>query len=346
MKPRGIAWAQWWSAPAVVGGALLVFALVLIALGCSPARAALALWNGSLGSTAALATTLNKTVPLLLCGLAVALAFRGGAFNIGAEGQLYVGALAALVCGKYGAGRPAWLLLPAVLLAGAAAGALWAGIAGALRAFRNVPEVLSTIMLNFIAVLLVSFAVHGPLREAAGDYPQSDPLPPAAWLPRLAAATRLHWGFPLALLVLLGVGIVMQRSTWGFRLRVVGASERAAEYLGIRRASHVLSAMLVSGALAGLAGAVELSGVSRRLYDNFSPGYGYTAIAVALVGRLHPAGLLPAALFFGALESGSRALQTTAGIPSVLVQALMGLVILLSVGAGLYESRRPVLREE
>ncbi|MBE7559346.1 ABC transporter permease [bacterium] len=327
-------------APMVAVGAMLLFALLVWVVGYSPAAAGRALWTGSLGSLPALGSTLNKAVPLLLCGLAVALAFRAGALNIGAEGQFYMGALAALFCGQRCAGWPAVVLLPMILVAGMAAGAAWAGLAALLRIGRSVPEVLSTIMLNFIAVLAVSFAVHGPLREAAGAYPQSDPLPPAALLPRLFGDMRLSWGLAVALVVLFVVGIVMQRSTWGFRLRAVGNAERAAAYLGIARAPHLLSAMLASGALAGLAGALELSGVARRLYENFSPGYGYTAIAVALLARLSPAGLLPAALFFGALESGGRSLQTTAGIPSVLVQVLLGLVVLLAVGAGLYESRR------
>lgn len=331
---------------AVVGGVLLLVAALLAALGYSPSAAAAALWSGSFGSPAAVATTLARTVPLLLSGLAVAVAFRCGALNIGAEGQIYLGALAALLAGQALALFPPALLLPAVMLAGAAAGALWAGLAGLLRVLRHVPEVLSTIMLNFIAIHLVSYAVHGPLRERAGAYPQSDPLPAGALLPALFDGTRLTWALPIALAVLAVVGLVMQRSTWGFRLRVVGAAPQAARYLGIAPAPHLLSAMLLSGALAGLAGALELSGVTRRLYENFSPGYGYTAIAVALLARLHPAALLPAALFFGALASGSRALQTTAAIPSVLVEVLLGLVILLAVGAGLYRSRPAAPRPE
>lgn len=330
----------------VVGATLLLSVAVLLLCGYSPLRAGAALWAGSFGSSYALATTLIRTVPLLLTGLAIAVAFRCGALNIGAEGQLYLGALAAAMCGLAIPNLPMGLLLPALLLSGAVAGMFWGGIAGALRAFRNVPEVLSTLMLNFVALYLVSYAVHGPLQESAGAYPQTDPLPAAGQLPRLWQGTRLHWGFPLALLVTAGVGVVMLKSTWGFRMRAVGASPAAAESMGISRRTHLLSAMLLSGGLAGLAGAIEISGVTRRLYENFSPGYGFTAIAVALLARLHPAALPITALLFGALEAGSLSLQSTAGIPRALVEILKGAIILFAVGAGLYESRHAKPRPE
>ncbi len=326
--------------------ASLIAGVVIAALGFSPVEAIRALLAGSLIGPAALTATLLKTGPLLLTGLAVALCFRCGVWNIGAEGQLYAGALlATLVATRWLVGAPAVLVLPCLILAGALGGALWAAIAGALRVMRGVNEVISTILLNFVAIQLVSLAVHGPLQESAGAYPQSDALAQAARLPELA---RIHLGIPIAVLLALAGSFLLFHTAAGFRMRAVGLSPVAARFAGIVPERQLLLTICLAGALAGLAGAFEVSGVTGRLFESLSPGYGYTAIAVALLARLHPLAVVPSAFFFGVLEAGGGAMQREAGVPAVATDLVKGIVILLSIGfaAGVGGVRRvgPVAR--
>jgi simple sugar transport system permease protein len=293
-------------------------------------EALLALFSGSLGSLAGWTATLRESTPLLVTGLAVALAFRGGAWNIGAEGQLLAGALCATaVATRWLTDAPAPLLLPAVVLAGALGGALFGAAAGLLRATRGVSEVISTILLNFVATGLVALAVHGPLQEASRAYPKSDPLPAAALLPSFG---RVHAGLLAALLLSVLVYALLFRTPFGFRLRAVGLAPTAARFAGIAPERLAVTTLALSGALAGFAGAVEVSGVTGQLYEGLSAGSGYTAIAVALLARLHPLGVIPAALFFGALEAGAASMQRAAGVPAVATQIVQGSVILLVAG--------------
>jgi simple sugar transport system permease protein len=296
-------------------------------------EALLALLSGSLGSLAAWTATLRETAPLLITGLAVALAFRGGVWNIGAEGQLLAGALCAtVVATRWCVGAPAWLLVPAVALAGALGGALFGGVAGVLRATRGVSEVIATILLNFVASCLVALAIHGPLQEAARAYPKSDPFPAAAMLPALG---RVHAGLLVGLLLAFALQALVFRTPFGFRLRAVGLAPVAARFAGISPERLALSTLALSGALAGLAGAFEVAGVTGQLYEGLSAGTGYTAIAVALLARLQPLWVIPSALLFGALEAGAAAMQREAGVPAVLTQVVQGVVILLAVGLSL-----------
>jgi ABC-type uncharacterized transport system permease subunit len=312
---------------AALAVALAGSALLVMIAGGSPTAALGALLSGAFGSADAWSEVGVRTCPLLLAGLAVALAFRAGIWNIGADGQLLIGAILATWIGTRAGSEASSVVLPLALLAAATGGALWAGIAGVLRTARGVDEVISTIMLNFIALGLLGWLVHGPLMEAAATYPQSDPIALAARLPRLFSGYRLHAGIILALLAALGVALLLFRTVLGFEMRAVGFNPPAARLAGLRTTGALLRALGLSGALAGLAGGIEVCGVTYRLYDNFSPGYGYTAIAVALLGRLHPAGVVVAALFFGALDVGSLAMQRAAGVSSVLVAALQAIVI-------------------
>ncbi len=279
-----------------------------------------------------LAAALARATPLLLTGLAVALAFRAGIWNIGAEGQFYAGAIAATWVGtRLGLDSP-WTALVVVPAAAVAAGVAWAAVPAWLRQRFGVLEVISTILLNFVAELLVSFLVQGPLQESAHTYPQSDPIAAAARLPALVPGSGLTWAFPAAvvLAVLLWVGLTRTRP--GLAVRAVGASPAAARVAGRLAVGRVaVAAFLASGALAALAGAAEVSGVTFALYERLSPGYGYSAIAVALLARLHPLAVVATAILFGALEAGAAELQRTAGIPSVTVYALEALVILTVV---------------
>ncbi len=313
-------------------------AAVLAAFGYAPAPALAALATGSVGSGAAWVATLLKTGPLLLTGLAVALSFRCGVWNIGAEGQLYAGALLATgLATRVFAEAPAFVALPAVVLGGFLGGAAFGGLAGALRAGRGVNEVISTLLLNFVAIQLVALAVQGPLQESAGAYPQSDALVAAA---RLPAWGRLHAGIAVALVLALAVHALLFHSPLGFRLRAVGLSPRAARFAGISPQRYGSLTLALAGGLAGWAGAFEVAGVTGRLYEGLSPGHGYTAIAVALLARLHPLGVVPSALFFGALEAGAGAMQRQAGVPSVATEIAVGAVVLLSVGLSLGERTR------
>jgi general nucleoside transport system permease protein len=306
--------------------ALAVSSLVLLVAGASPGSALGALLHGAVGDGFALVDTLTKTCPLVLTGLAVAIAFRSGVWNIGAEGQLLVGALAATAAAVASADWRFPLPLVAALSSGIGAGAFWAWIAAALKLRRNVSEVIATIMLNFVAARLVGWAVHGPLMEAGARYPQSDPLAAAARMPMLPGG--LHGGILVAALLVPAAWFVLQRTALGFRWRATGENAHAARVAGLAPAGAMTTAMLASGGLAGLAGAIEVTAVTGRLFEQFSGGYGYTAIAVALLARLHPGGVAASALFFGALAAGAGAMQRTAGVSAVFVAIVQATVIL------------------
>ncbi|MBL0938881.1 MAG: ABC transporter permease [Gemmatimonadaceae bacterium] len=321
--------------------ALLLLSLLLVVTGHDVGQALGALVRGAFGSWYAISSaTLVRMVPLGLAGLAVSLAFRAGILNIGAEGQLLMGAAAAAALAVPLANTTPWLAIPLLLIGGATAGACWAGIAAALRARFGVLEVISTIMLNFVALYVTGYLVRGPLQEPTRINPQSATLPDALQLPVLLEGTRLHAGVPLMVIVAIAMWWWLARTASGFRVRAVGASVTAARSAGeIRVTRTVMLAFLGSGLLAGLAGAVEYAGITYALYENFSPGYGYTAIAVALLARLHPLGVLATALLFGALEAGANAMQRDAGVPSVVVSVVVALLILLVVAADLWSDR-------
>ncbi len=305
------------------------------AVGPDLGQALAAFWHGSLGSPYAIVSaTLVRATPLILTGLAVAIAFRAGVLNIGADGQFLAGATAAAVLGVALSGPTGhvplrFLALSATLVGGTMLGAGWAGVAAWLLRRFGVLEVISTIMLNFIALEAVAYLVRGPLQEPSRVYPQTQALPSAMHLPRLVPGSRLHIGFALAVLAAVVAWWVLRSTAPGFRARVVGASPTAAASAGrIDVARVTLSAFLISGALAGLAGAVEVTGVTYALYDNISPGYGYTAIAVALLADLHPLGVIASGIFFGALEAGAAAMQRDAGVPAIVATVVeAGLVL-------------------
>jgi simple sugar transport system permease protein len=304
--------------------------------GHSPLQVFLTIRDGAWGDVYSLSETLLKTTPLIFTGLAVALAFRAGVWNIGVEGQFIVGALMGTALGVSATNLAEPVFLLVILLGAFGAGVFWGAIPGWLRQQHRVSEVITTIMLNVIALHVLSYAVHGPLQEVARTYPQSDRLVDAARLLQLWPGTRLHSGVIIAMLCASLLWLLLFRLPFGFRLRAIGQNPKAAHFAGIKVSPHVIAAIALSGGLAALGGAVEVAGVTGRLYENISPGYGYTGIAVAMLGRLHPLGVLPAAFLFGALESGGRALQRNLGISPVLAEAVQGAVILFVV---LYETR-------
>jgi ABC-type uncharacterized transport system permease subunit len=317
--------------PAAVGTAAALALLLVLAIYLLGGTIALrALWSGSVGSWYALTSgTLVRAVPLMLTGCAVAVAFRAGVFNIGVEGQFLLGATAsAAVALAVPHGGMLTILLS--LLAGIAGGAFWASIAAFLRARFGVLEVISSIMLNFVAAFAVSWLVRGPLQEPTHSYPQTDTLGDSIHLARLVG--RLHAGLLIALAALLIMGWVFRNTAEGFRLLAVGENPLAARSAGMIDVGRVtFQAFLMSGALAGLAGAVEVLGVTFALYEDISPGYGYTAIAVALLAKLDPWWVIASAILFGALEAGGGALQRDAGIPATIVTAVEAILILVVV---------------
>jgi simple sugar transport system permease protein len=301
---------------AAAGVAVLLLALSGAAFGHSPAQLLGILATGSVGSRFAFEGTLLKSVPLLLTGLSVAVAFRAGVWNIGAEGQFIVGALAGLLASRWG--------VAASLLASMAAGAAWASIATAMRLWRNAPEVLTTILLNFTAIHLLGWSVNGPLRERAAQYPQSDPA--GAALPLLGG--ELHAGVVVALAASVALWWLIHRTKEGLRLRATGYNANAARWAGINVRAQLARAMAISGAVAGLAGGLELLGVTHRLFERFAAGYGYSGIAVALLAQLHPLATILSALFFGALVTGAGELQRTANVSAAVAVFGQAVVIL------------------
>jgi len=317
-----------------------VLALLLLATGHEPGRALSALASGAVGSGYAISSSIIRAVPLALAGLAVAVAFRAGLLNIGAEGQLLIGACVACATGAITGNAPRLLALPLMLVAGSLAGAGWAFIAAELRRRFGVLEVISTIMLNFIALSITSWLVRGPLQEPTHTYPQSPMLPVSQQLPMLLPGSRVHLGAVIAVVLAVGLWWWLKSTASGFRLRAIGANPSAAASAArISVPRTVLQAFLLSGALAGLAGSVEFTGVTYALFDNFSPGYGYTAIAVALLARLNPLWVLGTALMFGALEAGAAAMQRDAAVPSVVVSVVEAALILMVVAADRLQSR-------
>jgi simple sugar transport system permease protein len=319
---------------ASVVAALIVGAVLILIAGANPLTGYSALFMGAFGSVHSVAEVLVKATPLILAGLGVALAFKAGYWNIGAEGQLLMGALGAVWVGLNVSGWPMPVALPVMVVVGFVAGAAWGLIPGILQARLGVSEIITTIMLNYVAFLLVNFFVTGPMKEAEGFMPQTDVIAASAVLPRLLMPTRLHAGILIALVTAIVIYWLMNRSTFGFRIRVVGASPEAAKYAGISVSQTWIVVSAVAGGLAGLAGMVEVSGVHQRLLEHISGGYGYTAIMVALLGWLHPLGVVLASVLFAAMRVGADAMQRATGVPVSLVYVIQALIILFVLGRG------------
>jgi general nucleoside transport system permease protein len=309
--------------------AAALIAIVIAMLGANPFSVFAALTEGAFGSWNACVDTLVKSTPLIFTGLAVSLAFSGALWNIGADGQLTIGAIAAGAVGPHLADVPHLIAVAIVLAAGAIGGGLWGAVAGWLRARRDVNEVISTIMLNFVAAQMLSWVVHGPLMEPSGAYPTSTPIAPAAMLDFYFAPSRLNFGMLIAVVLAVACFVVLFNTSAGFELRAMGRNRRAATFFGVRIPALTVWVMALTGAMAGLGGAVQVSAISHRLYEKLSPGWGFEAIAVALVARLNPLAIVPAAILFGALDNGSQAMQRTQGISPELVLVIQALVILI-----------------
>jgi ABC-type uncharacterized transport system permease subunit len=285
-----------------------------------------ALFAGALGDAGAISESLVASTPYIFAGLAVAVGFRGGLFNIGGEGQLLVGAGVAVVIG-YSFDLPWFIHLPFAFLGGVLGGAFYGAIPGYLKARTGAHEVINTIMMNYIAFSFFSWAFTGPLRRPGGDAPVTQEINPSAYLPQIFEGHRFHWGFILALLVAFGVWWLLFKTTIGFEIRTVGANPNAARYGGIKITRITVLTMAISGGLAGMAGANEVLGLNHFLADGFSSGYGFDAIALALLGKSHPLGVVLASLLFGTLRNGATRMQSIASIPIDIISVVQALVI-------------------
>jgi simple sugar transport system permease protein len=329
--------------------ALAVGAVMLLLLGANPLEAYGALWVGAFGSTNAFAETLVKATPLLLVALGICISFRGDVINIGGEGQMIVGAILATWVGLTFTGLPGWLVIVLAMLAGFIGGGIWGGIPGFLKAYFNVNEILSTVMMNAIAVQFMNFMLRGPMidpsqAELASKIPQTARLLEAFRLPRWTP-TRLHLGALIAVILAVFVYILLWRTTLGYRIRAVGQNPNASRYAGINVKRHVVLALLLSGAFAGMAGAIQVYGVNYRMITDgsasgFTGSAGFNGIVAALFGQLHPIWSIPASVLFGALLVGANSMQRMVQIPSALVTALNGLVVVFVVSSEIWRRRR------
>jgi len=318
--------------------AFLVGAFFILLAKVNPLTVYYEIFKGAFATRIGLTESMIKSLPLVLAGLGMSFAFRCGVYNIGGEGQIFLGALGAtFVAVKLN--LPIFLHLPLVIMAGFMSGGIWALIAGWLKTHYKVNELITTIMLNYIGIYLVGIFVYGPLREPGSIFPQSSQFPPSAIFSVLVPGTRLHGGVLLAIIATIFVYVFLWKTVSGFNIRAVGVNPEAARFSGISVEKNILIAMFISGGLAGLAGVGEVSGLTQRLFDNFSSGYGYQAVAVALLGQTHPVGVVLAGIFFGALRNGTTIMQRALGVPTSLVFIIQGLVILFVVGSSFYTTQ-------
>lgn len=325
-----------WTPFAAIPIALGIGAIILLIAGYNPIEAYTAMWQGAFKDRAAVTEVLIKATPLIFIGAGLAVAFRCSIWNIGAEGQFYAGAVAATATGIYLGDLPSFILVPLVLMAGVASGALWGMLAAFMKNRFGANEVVTTIMLNYVAIYLTGWLVTGPMIETKGLFAQTAKISESAWLWRFLPPTRLHIGFIIALLVAVALYILIFKTSLGYTIRAVGINPDAARYAGINVKQKTLLAMAISGGAAGLGGAVEVSAISYRLYQLISPGYGFDGIAVSLLVNNNPLGVIFSGILFGALRSGAEVMQMNAKVPSVLVYLIQGLVILSVVAFGVY----------
>ena len=315
--------------------AMVVGGVIIALVGGNPFAAYIGLGQGAFGSFKALSETAVWATPYIFAGLAVALAFKGGLFNIGAEGQLALGAVASAWFGYalpdiLGFSLPAIIHIPLAVGMGVLAGALWAAIPGALKAYTGGHEVINTIMMNYIALNMVSFLLNGPMKDRSPNnvIARTPAIAESARIPVLFEGLRVHWGFVLALVVAAVVWWLLWKTTVGFEIRTVGSNPDAAKYAGINVKRIIILTMALSGALAGLAGAIEVTGLNYRHELGFSVGYGFDAIAIALLGKTHPLGVVLAAILFAGMRNGATRMQFLTQIPVDIISVIQALILL------------------
>ncbi|MDX1414626.1 MAG: ABC transporter permease [Candidatus Promineifilaceae bacterium] len=327
--------------------AFLVSGVLIYLQGINPLEAYAAIWRGAFGSIVAFGNTCVRTTPLLIGALGMTLGIRGGLFNVGGEGQLYIGAAAATAVALVPLPVPSFVHVLFAMIAGILGGAFWALLPAYLRAYRGISEIVVTIMLNFVAIYLVSYFVHEPalLAKEGASYAQSREILDTAILPIMVKGTSMHYGIVIAVLLGVLLQIVLKRTAYGYRTRMVGTNSDAAFYAGVNVKVSFFTTLLIVGGFYGLMGTVEILGLKHSLYDNFSGGLGYETIAVALMGAANPIGVIFSAFFFGGLKAGGNLMQQTVGIPSSMVVVIQALAVLFVVGFGV-GAQKPIKRNK
>ncbi len=325
--------------------ALVAAGFIFLFYGCNPVIAYRKIFIGAIGSTYGLSEAVVKLIPLLLCAVGLAVPFEAGIWNIGAEGQLLLGAIGASWVALTFKDFPSFFLLPTMFIAGFLGGALWGFIPGFLRAKMNVNEVITSLMLNYVALKILEYLVYGPWKGSEEwGFPYTNKFPPAAQIPRLEG-TRIHY---LTLAIAISLSILMflllKKSKFGFEVRAVGGGLEAANYAGISFFKVCVLAMMISGGLAGLAGVGEVAGIHHRLRMGVSPGYGYTAIVVSWLGRLNPLVIIPVSFLFGGLLVGGDIIQVSLGFPFSIVDIFNGLILFFVIGGEFFVRYRVSLR--
>lgn len=331
--------------PVAAGLAALVIASsVLVLVGAPVVGAFLAMLDGAAGSVFAVSETLTRATPLIFTGLAAAVAFRAKLWNIGAEGQLYAGALAAVTLGTGLLAWPVWALLPAVMLAGAAAGAFVLTLSALARARLGADEVVTTLLMNFVVLLFVQMMLEGPLKDPMGlGWPQSEPMLPEATLPVLIDRMRTHAGLIVALIAAVAVHILLTRTVWGFEIRATGDNPDAARFAGMPATGTILRVALISGGLAGLCGVSEVAGLKGYLTADMSPGFGYAGIVVAILAGLSPLGVVPAAIFVAGVFVGADTMSRAVGVSNYFADLVVALALICVLIGGLLTRYRIVV---
>lgn len=307
--------------------ALLVGAILIIIASANPIAAYTALFQESLSTYFGFGNTLTKMTPLLFTSLGVLIALKAGQYNIGGEGQIYLGALGSTLIGLY-LHLPAFIHIPLALLAGFIFGGIWGFIPGYLKAIRGINEVITSLLLNYIAINLISYLVQNPLKEPNAPSPYSPLIAKSAQLPIILPGSLAHAGIFLSAIAAVILWVIINRSTLGYQIKAVGFNPNASRYAGIDGQRTIILVMTLAGGLAGLAGSCEVMGLKYRLFDVVSPGYGFDAIAIAFLSRGSVVGVVLTSLFFGALRSGANVMQRSAGVPVTVVYAIQGLTVL------------------
>lgn len=322
-------WAKIVIPVAAIAVTLILSAIPIVIAGGHLWKSYYYLFYGALGTRFNLLETFVKASPLLMTGLAVAFAFRAKFWNIGAEGQLLAGALAATILGVSLGGIPKILVLPIVVVAGFLAGGLWASIPALLKTKLKVDDVVSTLLLNYVMVHIMGAMLFGPLQQPGSSWPRSSAIVEAACYPVLLARSRFHMGILISLLAVLVIWFINKKMTFGYRSKAVGVNIRAARFGGINTTSVILWTALISGGLAGLAGVGELCAIQYRLIMDISPGYGYSGIVIAMLGNLHPLGVLFSSLFFSVIIVGAQTMSRMTGVPTYIAEVIQGMALMV-----------------
>lgn len=329
-----------------IASVLLAAMLLLVLIGVNLGSALAGFFRGLFGNIYQIGEVLVKTTPLLLAGLGCSIGFQCGFINLGAEGQLYMGALASSVVAIFLGHLPSYLLIPLMMVAGFLAGGLWALIPGVMKAKFGLSEVIMSIMFNYIAIQFIALAIRTWLKDPDYPFPMSSPFPENAQLPLLIPRTRLHIGFALAIVLAVLVYVFLWKTARGFQIRACGCNPRATFCVGVNVNRNIILSSLLSGGFAGFAGFVEVAGVQHKLMDGISSNYGYLAVMVALLGSNHPLGVAIAALLLGGLDIGGLSMQRSAGVPTSLTTIILGMVVVVFLIRNHYGKKDRGLRHE